>query len=136
MDKKLSRRRMLKMTGAGAAGVAIGASGLGGVLKAFGVPDFLEDDTSVENKVNFYGKHQSGIATEVQTHVYFASLSVLVKSKAELQELFKMWTPMAVSLMNGKPIGETKNSYVPPVDTGEAIGVDAKNLSITFGVGP
>ena len=136
MDKKLSRRKMLKMTGASAAGVAIGASGLGGVLKAFGVPQWLDDDTSVENKVNFYGKHQSGIATEVQSHVYFASLSVLVKSKAELQELFKMWTPLAVSLMNGQQIGETTNGHIPPIDTGEAVGVDAKNLSITFGVGP
>lgn len=136
LDKKLSRRRMLKLTGAGAAGVAIGASGLGGVLKTFGVPDWLDDNPNVENKVNFYGKHQAGIATEVQTHVYFASLSVLVDSKTELQQLFKDWTPIAVSLMNGQQIGETKNGYVPPVDTGEAIGVDAKNLSITFGVGP
>ena len=136
LDKKVSRRRMLKMTGAGAAGVAIGASGLGGVLKAFGVPEWLDDDKTVQHKVNFYGKHQSGIATEVQSHVYFASLSVLVTSKAELQELFKMWTPLAVSLMNGQEIGTSKNGYVPPVDTGEAVGVDAKNLSITFGVGP
>jgi deferrochelatase/peroxidase EfeB len=136
LDKKVSRRRMLKMTGASAAGVAIGASGLGGILKAFGVPQWLDDDKTVQNKVNFYGKHQSGIATEVQSHVYFASLSVLVASKAELQQLFKMWTPIAVSLMNGQEIGASKNGYVPPVDTGEAVGVDAKNLSITFGVGP
>ena len=52
LDKKLSRRRMLKLTGAGAAGVAIGASGLGGVLKTFGVPDWLDDNPNVENKVS------------------------------------------------------------------------------------
>jgi len=32
MNKKISRRDMLKLTGIGVAGVAIGASGLGGVM--------------------------------------------------------------------------------------------------------
>jgi len=34
MNKKISRRDMLKLTSIGVAGVAIGASGLGGVMKA------------------------------------------------------------------------------------------------------
>ncbi|WP_397536437.1 iron uptake transporter deferrochelatase/peroxidase subunit [Rummeliibacillus pycnus] len=136
-DKKITRRQMLKMTGAGAAGIAIGASGMGGILKAFGKDVFLDDDNSATNKVNFYGKHQSGIDTAVQTHIYFASLNVLVNSKAELKELFKMWTPLAVHMMNGETIGaEYKNGMLPPKDTGEAKGLDARNLSITFGVGP
>ena len=79
-DKKFSRRQMLKFTGAGAAGVAIGASGLGGVLKVFGMVE-EEDNPKVKNKINFYGKHQSGIATECQSYVYFASLNVLVDSQ-------------------------------------------------------
>ncbi|MBK3494601.1 deferrochelatase/peroxidase EfeB [Viridibacillus sp. YIM B01967] len=136
LDKKFSRRQMLKMTGLGAAGVAIGATGLGGVIKTFGM-DFLDDDSTVTNKVTFYGKHQSGIATDVQKNIYFASLIVLVKSKQELQELFKMWTPLAVRLMNGEMIGDSMtNGMIPPKDTGEAKGLDAANLSITFGIGP
>lgn len=136
LDKKISRRKMLKLTGLGAAGVAIGATGLGGVIKTFGM-DFLDDDSTATNKVSFYGAHQSGIATDVQTNIYFASLNVLVTSKQELQELFKMWTPLAVRLMNGEIIGDsTANGMVPPKDTGEAKGLDAANLSITFGVGP
>lgn len=136
IDKKITRRQMLKITGAGAAGIAIGATGMGGVLKAFGKDFLQEDDTTATNKVNFYGKHQSGIATAVQTNIYFASLNVLVKSKKELQELFQMWTPLAVQMMNGNMIGEYKNDMIPPKDTGEAKGLDALNLSITFGVGP
>ena len=135
-DKKISRRQMLKMTGLGAAGVAIGATGFGGVIKTFGM-DFFDDDSTSTNKVDFYGEHQSGIATDVQTNIYFASLNVLVTSKQELQELFKMWTPLAVRLMNGEMIGDpTTNGMIPPKDTGEASGLDAANLSITFGVGP
>ena len=135
-DKKFSRRQMLKFTGAGAAGVAIGASGLGGVLKVFGMVE-EEDNPKVKNKINFYGKHQSGIATECQSYVYFASLNVLVDSQQELMDLFKMWTPISVRMMNGEPIdGQTSNMLIPAKDTGESVGLDASNLTLTFGVGP
>ena len=44
---------------------------------------------------------------------------------------------MIVRLMNGEQIDEmSSNSYVPPVDTGEAEGLNANNLTITVGVGP
>ena len=136
LDKKISRRQMLKYTGAGAVGIAIGASGLGSILNTFGMMA-PEDDMSATNKVLFYGKHQSGVSTETQSHVYFASLNVLVTSKNELQELFKMWTPLAVRLMNGESIAQSdSNGFVPPKDTGEAEGLDASNLTLTFGVGP
>lgn len=135
-EKKISRRQMLKYTGAGAAGVAIGASGLGSVLKVFGMVE-EEDNPRSKNKINFYGKHQSGIATECQSYVYFASLNVLVNSQQELMDLFKMWTPIAVRMMNGEQIdGQTSNMLIPAKDTGEAVGLDASNLTLTFGVGP
>ena len=136
-EKKISRRQMLKMTGVGAAGVAIGASGMSGILSAFGRNNAVEEDnTNVKNKVKFYGKNQSGIMTPSQTNIYFASLTVLVKTKAELAQLFKDWTPAAVKLMNGETVGDVTNIMVPPADTGEAVGLDAKNLTLTFGVGP
>lgn len=137
-DKKITRREMLKMTGMTAAGIAIGASGFGGVAKAFGY-DFVQanDSITTKNKIAFYGKHQAGITTPLQKHIYFASLDTSVKSKEELQKLFQMWTPLAERLANGETIeNSTKNPYVPTVDTGEAIGLDASNLTITFGVGP
>lgn len=138
MNKKISRRDMLKLTGIGVAGVAIGASGLGGVMKAMGYDVFepVADSTTASNKVNFYGNHQSGIVTPVQTNIYFASLNVLVTSKKELQELFQQWTPLVVRLMNGELMADiSSNTRVPTGDTGEAEGLDAANLSITIGVG-
>jgi deferrochelatase/peroxidase EfeB len=83
------------------------------------------------------GKHQSGIMTDAPSHVYFASLNVLVQSQSELQELFKMWTPLTVRLMNEEQLDElSKGGFTPPKDTGEAKGLDASNLTLTFGVGP
>ncbi|MED3572970.1 iron uptake transporter deferrochelatase/peroxidase subunit [Cytobacillus praedii] len=137
--KKISRRDMLKLTGIGAAGAAIGASGLGGVMKAMGydVSEPVADSTTASNKANFYGKHQSGITTPVQTNIYFASLDVLFSTKNDLQELFKQWTPLVVRLMNGELMVDlTTNTRIPTGDTGEAVGLDASNLTITIGVGP
>lgn len=139
LNKKITRRDMLKLTGAGVIGAAIGATGFGGVMKALGhdVFDAVSDNSSSKNKVNFYGTYQPGIATPVQKHIYFASLNVKLSTKEELKELFQKWTPMIVRLMNGEQIEETStNQYVPTVDTGEAVGLDASNLTITVGVGP
>lgn len=139
MTKTISRRDLLKLTGIGAAGVAIGASSLGGVMNVMGydVFEFVADSTTASNKVDFYGKNQSGITTPVQTNIYFASLDVLFSTKDDLQELLKHWTPLVVRLMNGELIAEsTTNTRIPTADTGEAVGLDASNLTITIGVGP
>ena len=130
---------MLKLTGIGATGMVIGASGLGTTMKALGydLQPSLDDDQSVKNKIAFYGYHQSGITSPLQSHIYFAALDVLVESKEELRQLFKMWTPLAVRLMNGEQAVEpSTNGYIPPTDTGEAMGIDASNLTLTFGIGP
>jgi deferrochelatase/peroxidase EfeB len=135
-EKNISRRQMLKITGATAVGTAVVASGMGGMAKVFGF-DFFDDDTTAKNKVSFYGKHQSGITTDAPSHVYFASLKVLVNSQKELQELFQMWTPLAVRLMNGEQLEDlSKGGFTPPKDTGESRGLDASNLTLTFGAGP
>ncbi len=134
---KISRREMLKITGFGTAGAIIGASGLGGILTAVGANPFIDDDESVDNKEKFYGKHQSGILTKGPEHVYFVSLNCDATSKTELQELFKLWTKQSAAMMNGRKIEEyDQNTLLPPTDTGEAVGLDAAHLTLTFGVGP
>ena len=119
--------------------MVLGASGFGTTMKAFGyeLQPSLDDNQSATNKIAFYGRHQSGITTPLQRHIYFAALDVLTESKEELRQLFKMWTPLTVRLMNGEQIGEpSTNGHLPPADTGEATGIDASNLTITFGAGP
>ncbi|QTC41412.1 deferrochelatase/peroxidase EfeB [Bacillus sp. V3] len=137
LQTQISRRDILKIAGVGGAGVLLGASGLTGVLTAFGANPFVDDDESVDNKINFYGKHQSGILTKNPKHVYFASLNCTAGSKAELKELFRLWTTYSVSLMNGQLVGpNSANALLPPPDTGEAAGLDPAHLTLTFGVGP
>lgn len=136
LKKKMNRRQMLKLTGAGTAGVLIGATGLSSVASSLGYT-VVEDNLTTSDKVLFYGNHQSGIDTKVQNYIYFASLNAIISSKDELKELFEMWTPIAVRMMNGEEIGEpASNSYVATKDTGEAVGLSASNLTLTFGVGP
>lgn len=135
----LTRRDLLKLAGVGGLGVIIGATGAGSVMtlvegeakKAAASP------SSKNDIVSFYGKHQAGIATEAQNHVYFASLEVTASSIEELKALFQEWTVAASLMTQGQPVGETTtNGYVPPKDTGEAEGLTPSNLTITFGVGP
>lgn len=53
INKKISRRDMLKLTGMGVAGIAIGASGFGGVMKAMGYDMFepVADSTTAKIKL-------------------------------------------------------------------------------------
>ncbi|MDQ0220247.1 deferrochelatase/peroxidase EfeB [Peribacillus cavernae] len=134
-DKKVSRRNVLKTAGAGGVGMLIGASGIGGLLS-------LSDTTvtkgeTIKDVIPFYGKHQAGITTETQNHLYFASLEVTAGSREELIQLFKDWTEAAAAMTEGKAVGDhSGNHFLPPKDTGEAAGLSPSNLTITFGVGP
>lgn len=132
--KKISRRDILKTAGVGGVGVILGASGLGGLLS---ISESKATTKEAHDIVPFYGKHQSGITTKTQNHVYFVSLDVTTSKKEELVQLFKDWTKAAALLTEGKAVGDlSSNEFLPPKDTGEAAGLSASNLTVTFGVGP
>lgn len=129
-----TRREMLKMTGLGIVGTAIAVSGAGPIVNAV-----LQDSATeqVKDTIPFYGKHQPGIATPPQTHCYFATLQFVGSSKEELKSLFKKWTEYSARLMEGKLIAEeASKGNIPPVDTGDSMGLPSNNLTLTFGVGP
>ncbi|MFK9095446.1 iron uptake transporter deferrochelatase/peroxidase subunit [Bacillus salipaludis] len=131
---KISRRDILKTAGVGGVGVILGASGLGGLLSLKEGNAATPDTKEI---VPFYGKHQGGITTKTQNHVYFVSLDVTTAKKEDLVKLFKEWTKAAALMTAGEAVGELSgNEFMPPKDTGEAAGLSASNLTITFGVGP
>lgn len=137
LEKNVSRRDILKSAGIGGLGVLIGASGLGGVMAAADRLDTFKARGKSELTIPFYGKHQAGIATPKQDHLYFAALDVTTESRQELKELFKEWTAAAADMTAGALIGKPQeNGYIPPADTGEAAGLEQARLTITFGVGP
>ncbi len=134
----VSRRGLLGAAGAGVVGVT---AGVGGSLLAGG-RDVAGPSAVAPGPVvyPFYGTHQAGITTPAQDRLHFAAFDVTTDSRAELVELLKEWTDAAARMTQGQgagAYGATSGPYdAPPDDTGEAIGLPASGLTLTFGFGP
>ncbi|WP_248582432.1 iron uptake transporter deferrochelatase/peroxidase subunit [Nocardioides sp. InS609-2] len=133
----VSRRRLLG-GGVAAAGIVAGAG-------AFAAGRLTESDpagaASRPASYAFRGDHQSGITTPAQDRLHFAAFDVLATAdRDDLVELLKAWTAAAERMTRGEPAGEIGPvegaTNLPPDDTGEAIGLPASGLTITFGFGP
>jgi deferrochelatase/peroxidase EfeB len=134
-SSSFSRRRLLGAAGLGAAAVAGGATiatRRGGSSAAASSAQGLV--------VPFYGKHQAGIVTPAQDRLHFAAFDVTTTSRERLIRLLKDWTEAAAKMTAGQPVGEfgavDGPALAPPDDTGEALGLSASRLTITFGFGP
>jgi len=132
-----TRREILKLSAAAGLGVAVGASGLGTVGMI--VDTFSAKPTSSNKQektvIPFYGKHQAGIVTPQQTYLYLASFDITTNDRRELIHLLKTWTKLSERFTQGRNLDATQNDWLPPKDTGEALGLGASRLTITFGFG-
>jgi deferrochelatase/peroxidase EfeB len=129
----LSRRRLLASAGIGAAGIGLGA---GGYLVGH---DAAEADAESDGTVPFHGEHQAGISTPAQDRLHFAAFDLETEDRAALRTLMEEWTTAAREMSEGKLIGTAsgnRDELAPPEDTGEALGLTASNLTVTFGFGP
>ncbi|WP_083606742.1 iron uptake transporter deferrochelatase/peroxidase subunit [Paenibacillus helianthi] len=138
-DKKLSRREMLRLTGASGLGLLLGGGGVSGILAASGAvhPAAPAPQASSEDIIPFYGSHQAGILTPAQNFLCFASFDLTTSSIADVKKLLQSWTTAAAALTSGTLIGNAnENPNLPPSDTGEADGLTPSKCTITFGVGP
>lgn len=135
----LSRRGLLGLAvGAGAAGLAVGAGAgtVGGV--ALGRS---RERAAADARAEVGGIHQPGITTPVQDHLHFAAFDMSARTiRADLVTLLQDWTYAATRMMQGLEVSATGavggSPEAPPDDTGEALGLPASNLTITFGFGP
>ena len=132
----LSRRGLLGLAGAGAAGLALGAAG--GAAVAGGVGPGTSSRTGA---YPFFGDHQAGITTPAQDRLHFAAFDLAEGVTADdLRELLSDWTYAASRLTQGLEVTEggavDGSPLAPPDDTGEALGLPAAGLTITFGFGP
>lgn len=127
----LSRRGLFGLAGAGVAGAGIGIGADRAVLAA--------TESTPAQTYPFYGKHQAGITTPAQDRLHFAAFDVLDIDRAELKSLLRDWTVAAARMTSGLPAGKFDpggGPYdAPPDDTGEALGLPASSLTITFGFG-
>jgi deferrochelatase/peroxidase EfeB len=134
----VSRRGLLGMVGAGAAGLAIGASAgvAGGIAIARAA-----DGSAAASAYDFFGAHQAGITTPVQDHMHFAAFDMMARTdRADLISLLEDWSYAAARMTRGLEVSATGaiggSPEAPPDDTGEALGLGASGLTITFGFGP
>jgi deferrochelatase/peroxidase EfeB len=131
----ISRRRLLGWTGAGAALAGVGAA----TGFAVGSAGPGTDAAARPGVVPFRGDHQAGIITPAQDRLHFVALDVTTDNRDRLRTLLQKWTTAAERMTAGAeavPGGAVNlNPQAPPSDTGEALGLPASSLTLTFGVG-
>ncbi|MCL7377095.1 iron uptake transporter deferrochelatase/peroxidase subunit [Streptomyces sp. 35G-GA-8] len=131
-----SRRALL---GWGGAGLALGAAAAGGAVAAVRDGGTAAPAAESGAAVPFHGRHQAGIATDVQDRLHFAAFDVTTEDRAELVRLLKDWTRAAERMTAGHAVGEGAYGGLPeapPDDTGEALGLKPSRLTLTVGFGP
>jgi deferrochelatase/peroxidase EfeB len=130
MTGRLSRRRLLGWAGAGAALAGAGA------VTACSAPAA----PAAEGVVPFRGARQAGIVTPAQDRLHFVALDLTTDNRERVRALLQKWTTAAERMTVGAetaPGGAVGgNPDGPPADTGEALGLPAASLTLTFGVGP
>jgi deferrochelatase/peroxidase EfeB len=131
----LSRRGLLGLAGAGVAGLGLGIAGDRVAVAAA----LARSEASAVYP--FYQEHQAGILTPAQDRLHFASFDVTDgATRADLIELLQDWTLASAAMTAGEDVGDYGaggGPYdAPPEDTGEAVGLPASGLTITFGFGP
>ncbi len=133
----ISRRGLIGWAlGSGVAGIAVGAGGAAAVA-ATGVLG----GSAPADEYAFEGAHQAGITTRVQEHLHFASFDMMPRaSRDDLVSLLQDWSYAASRLTKGLDVSASGavggSPEAPPDDTGEAQGLTAAGLTITFGLGP
>jgi deferrochelatase/peroxidase EfeB len=131
-------RRGLVRTATGLA-AAVGTSlGIGGV------PEALVETKSTTGSADdgrdriepFWGPHQGGITTPVQSHTYAAALDLITTKRDDVIKLLRIWTTAAAKMSSGQPAQPLGRDVAqPPPDSGEALGLPTARLTVTFGFG-
>ncbi|WP_060923351.1 iron uptake transporter deferrochelatase/peroxidase subunit, partial [Microbacterium paraoxydans] len=116
--------------------VGLGAGTAGGM--ALGRARAAED---AESRYEFFGAHQAGVTTPVQDHLHFASFDMMPRTdRDDLISLLQDWSYAAARMTQGLEVSASGAvngpAEAPPDDTGEALGLPAAGLTLTFGFGP
>lgn len=135
--RRLSRRGLLGLAGAGAAGLVAGGAAGAGIATAVAASASSGDSTVHP----FFGSHQGGIVTPVQDRLHFAAFDMADgATRGDLVSLLRDWSIAAAQMTAGRPIGATGAVdgplTAPADDTGEALDLPASSLTLTFGFGP
>lgn len=137
VSKKITRRDALKLAGMGGIGLLLGAGGMKTLLPSTPAAQKASPaPASNDGIIPFYGEHQSGITTPMQDFICMGAFDLTTTSLDDVRKLFQSWTKAAARLAAGKNVDEeTDNPHLPPVDTGESMGLAPMRMTITFGLG-
>lgn len=114
-----------------AAGKPVGASGGNPAAGAVG------GSIGSDGEVPFHGPHQAGIDTPQQTHILFASFDLVTDKASGVVRLLRAWTDAAARMAAGRTAEAlTGDPSAPPPDSGDALGLGPRRLTLTFGFGP
>lgn len=129
----------------GAAGSALATSALAGraAAQASGTPkrnpaaSAVGGSSGADGRVPFHGRHQAGIFTPQQTHVVFASFDLVTNEASEVVKMLRDWTDAAMRMTAGDTAAAlTGDPSMAPPDSGDALGLGPRRLTLTFGFGP
>ncbi len=81
---------------------------------------------------------QAGVQTPPPQYSVFMSYDLDIATGRELQVLLARWSAAIATLMQGKALSviEPERANAQPLDSGEAKGLPAANLTVTLGLGP
>ncbi len=132
----LSRRGLL-----GLMGVSAAAGFIGGGTTIAAAAGMSQRPGTNEDQYPFFGETQAGVTTPAQDRLHFASFDMTEKAtRDDLRELLQDWSYAASRMTQGLELSEEGavggSMLLPPDDTGEALGLPASGLTITFGYGP
>ena len=86
----------------------------------------------------FHGPHQAGIVTAQQNQTYFAAFDLIATQRTEVEALLRRWTEAAARMAAGDAAAPLQGVAIdkPAPDSGDALGMGAARLTLTFGFGP
>jgi deferrochelatase/peroxidase EfeB len=161
-DQLSASRRGFLATSAGLAAATAGA-GLASGLAQAGAETAARGlaNTAGKNQTEpFWGLHQGGILTPVQSQCYFAAFDLVTTERDDIARLLQAWTSAAARMSAGqtaqplaedlKPVAATGGDDTPAkdgdayekpdwraqaADSGEVLGLSPARLTVTFGFG-
>jgi deferrochelatase/peroxidase EfeB len=121
--------------GAAGAGVLVaGAAGAAGYGVGHGTA--TAEPIGSKGVEPFFGTHQAGVATAQQDRLLFAAYDLTATSASDVRALLDEWTAASARMTQGLDVApQQASSAPPPSDTGEAVGLDPAQLTLTVGFG-
>lgn len=129
----LSKRSTLKWLGAGSVLLSGGALALPAMAKS---DNGACDNTSRLREIPYLGKHQAGVITPEQKEAIFLSLNLTVKTRDEVDSVFKRLTACISDLTRNRQAEKTAGDRMPPAESG-ILGtyLTADELTVTVSLG-